>query len=106
MHHPELPDDDATPMPCVGGLVAGTLALMTTWIAADGGTAVDPAHQRDLIARKIVSNLFYLQHHPDLAPPLRQVMRNVHARWVSMPQASTSPAAAAADAPHVSTRVH
>jgi hypothetical protein len=64
--------DDAG-LPCSDGLFAATFALMTCW--ADAGA------QRGLLARKIVSNLFFLSEHPGLSGPLRSVMGNAHARW-------------------------
>jgi hypothetical protein len=71
--------DELAAFPCAGALVAGTFALMTTWALPgdDNQTA-----QRVLIARKIVSNLFFLRHHPALGEPLRRVMAQVHERWL------------------------
>jgi hypothetical protein len=68
-------------LPCVGGLIAGTLALMTTWVDPECAQA---ARQRPLIARKIVSNLFFLRHHPELGEPLRRVVGKVHERWLPL----------------------
>jgi hypothetical protein len=70
-------------LPCAGGLIAGTLALMTSWAAP-----ADPAcaAQRPLLARKIVSNLFFLRHHPDLGEPMRLVIGKVHERWLPLAQ--------------------
>jgi hypothetical protein len=65
-------------LPCAGGLIAGTLALMTTWVDPE------PAAPRVLIARKIVSNLFFLRHHPELGEPLRRVIGKVHERWLPL----------------------
>jgi hypothetical protein len=65
-------------LPCAGGLIAGTLALMTTWAAPE---ALEAERQRPLLARKIVSNLFFLRHHPDLGVPMRRVVGKVHERW-------------------------
>jgi hypothetical protein len=88
---PELSD-----FPCAGALVAGTFALMTTWALPDAPGADATSHpqrhaQRQvLIARKIVSNLFFLQHHPALGEPLRRVMAHAHERW--LPMARNAPA--------------
>jgi hypothetical protein len=69
-------------LPCVGGLIAGTMALMTSWAAP-----VDSAcAQRPLLARKIVSNLFLLRDHPDLGEPMRLVIGKVHERWLPLAQ--------------------
>jgi hypothetical protein len=105
--HPEAPDtDDADAgLPCAGGLVAATLALMTTWAAPAPDAAVDAEQQRWLIARKVVSNLFFLSNHPEVGPGLRNVMVKVHLRWVEIAQGAQPAAAprefAAAPVEHV-----
>ena len=71
-------DDRADAAPCVEALWAGTLALMTTY--AEPAT---PQH-RTLIARKVVSNLFFLAHHPALPLPLRRVVERAHGRWAGL----------------------
>ena len=78
--NPDLPLE----MPCAFGLLVGTLALMTAHASPEPETHDDVTTQRRLMARKIVSNLFFLQHHPDAPPPLRQVAANMHGRWLSM----------------------
>ncbi len=65
-------------------LVAGTFALMTCWAAPAAQAATSPGRQRLLMARKIVSNLFFLKAHPHASPALRQVMAHLHARWVPL----------------------
>jgi hypothetical protein len=81
-------EDIAAPaLPCAGGLIAGTLALMTCWAAPEAAAPVSAQHQRALMARKIVSNLYFLREHPDLAPGLRQVIGKVHQRWLLLAQA-------------------
>jgi len=76
-------DNDLNP-PCLEALVAGTFALMTCW-AAPAADATLPSHrQRTLMARKIVSNLFFLKSHPHASPGLRQVMTRAHERWVML----------------------
>lgn len=77
--------------PCAIALLAGTLALMTGHAAPEPGAKVDADTLRRLTARKIVSNLFFLQHHPALPPGLRQVASQLHGRWVSLAQ-SAAPA--------------
>jgi len=71
-------EDTSDALPCVEALWAGTLALMTTY--ADPGS---PAH-RALIARKVVSNLFFLARHPRLGASLRLVVERAHGRWASI----------------------
>jgi hypothetical protein len=79
-----IPDE----LPCAGGLIAGTLALMTSWAdPADPACAV----HRPLLARKIVSNLFFLRQHPDLGEPMRLVIGKVHERWVPLAGAEHDP---------------
>lgn len=79
-------DDDTPPRPCAGGLLAGTLALMTCWAAPEPGAKVDALEQRSLIARKVVSNLFFLRDHPDVGPGLQQVVGRLHQRWILIAQ--------------------
>lgn len=95
---PEDFDPPPQPLPCAGGLIAGTLALMTTFADRGPDARTDAATERTLIARKIVSNLFFLQQHPDLGAPLRQVIANVRLRWLPLARAQTParPALAAA----------
>lgn len=69
-------DYGGTPWPCAASLLAGTLALMTRWAAPDPTEL-----HRDLIARKIVSNLFFLREHPHLPAGLRLVSVKLHAAW-------------------------
>lgn len=75
---------DELAVPCLEALVAGTFALMTCWAAPAAQAATSPARQRLLMARKIVSNLFFLKTHPHASPALRQVMANAHERWVAV----------------------
>ena len=76
--------DDELATPCLEALVAGTFALMTCWAAPAAQAATSPGRQRLLMARKIVSNLFFLRTHPHASPALRQVMANAHERWVAV----------------------
>jgi hypothetical protein len=83
-------DDDPSALPCAGGLIAGTLALMTCWASPEASAAASEAQQRALMARKIASNLYFLREHPDIAPGLRRVIGKVHERWVLLAQAQPS----------------
>ncbi len=84
-------DDDSADAPCAIALLAGTLALMTGHAAPEPGARVDADTLRRLTARKIVSNLFFLQHHPALPPGLRQVASQLHGRWVMLAQSAGQP---------------
>lgn len=86
---PEAPDEDA--LPSIDALVAGTFALMTTWADPCPHAPLPPADLRRLVARKVVSNLFFLQHHPLLRPELRLCMAQAHARWVGLAQPQPQP---------------
>lgn len=91
-------EDPSPALPCAGGLIAGTLALMTCWAAPERSATATVEQQRALMARKIASNLFFLREHPDVAPGLRRVVGKVHERWLSIAQApplSTEHAASA-----------
>lgn len=79
---PGAPETDA--LPSIDALVAGTFALMTTWANPCPQAQLAPADLRRLVARKVVSNLFFLQHHPLLRPELRHCLARTHARWVGL----------------------
>ncbi|MEK8051368.1 hypothetical protein AACH10_14040 [Ideonella sp. DXS22W] len=89
------PDDEAT-LPCPHALIAGTLALMTTWADPAPGSALDVAGLRSLLARKVVSNLFFLAEHPALSPAMRQVMTQARERWQGLTHAVPAGGAALA----------
>lgn len=72
------------PAPSMEALVAGTFALMTSWANPNPVARVSVEKQRDLIARKIVSNLFFLQNHPDATDRLRCVLSFTHEKWMSI----------------------
>jgi hypothetical protein len=84
-------DDENLPLPCAQALVAGTVALMTAYADPCPKGTPDRAAQRELLARRVVSNLFFLLHHPALGAELRQVMDNAHRRWVGLAQAAATP---------------
>jgi hypothetical protein len=92
--------------PCAGALVAGTFALMTAWANPEPGARIGLQEQRALLARKIVSNLFFLQQHPALAEPLRRVIAQTHQRWLPMAQSLPSPVAQPAMGAVASSQVH
>ncbi len=70
--------------PCAVALLAATIALMTGHAAPEPGARVDAGTLQRLMARKIVSNLFFLRHHPDLSPGLHQLLAGLHARWSAL----------------------
>lgn len=78
----DVPEADA--LPSIDALIAGTVALMTAWADPCPQARLGPADLRHLLARKVVSNLFLLQHHPQLRPELRLSLSQAHARWVGL----------------------
>lgn len=79
-------DDEAHTLPSVEALTAGTLALMTGYAQSATGCP-----HRSLMARKLLSNLFFLSEHPHVSPPMRAMLVNLRARW--QPAAEAAPAA-------------
>lgn len=70
---------DAAALPDVQVLMGATFALMSSWAtqsAEDGCTRC-----RALIARKVVSNLFFLIHHPQVGDGLSRLLSTCHERW-------------------------
>lgn len=81
----EARDEEHT-LPSVEALMAGTLALLTGYAQS----APDCTH-RPLMARKLVSNLFFLSEHPQLSPAMRSTLANLRTRWqLDIEQASTT----------------
>ena len=68
--------DEEYLLPSVDALLAGTLALMTGY-----AQAADGCPHRPLMARKLVSNLFFLAHHPKVSPAMRCMLGNLRTRW-------------------------
>lgn len=73
--HTDCVDEEYT-LPSVEALLTGTLALMTGYAQS----ARDCPH-RPLMARKLVSNLFYLSAHPQLSKPMQVMLANLRTRW-------------------------
>lgn len=100
--------------PSLDALIGGTLALMTAWTdaapcrqvwpAGQAVPALPAAHRQSLLARKIVCNLFFMQHHPLLAAPLRQVVVQARQRWLAL--AHPGQADAAMDCSSCGLRLH
>lgn len=74
-------------MPCAEAMLAGTLALMTGY-AQQGDAGV-----RSLMARKVVSNLFFLAGHPHLSDAFRTMLGNLRAHWQAEVSKAGQPAA-------------
>ena len=77
--------DEEYEMPCAEALLAGTLALMT------GHAQSCCDDHRDLMARKVATNLSCLSQHPVLSPGFKSMLLNLQARWANqkaVPQAS------------------
>jgi hypothetical protein len=83
-----MQDDDETSLPCAAGLIAATLSLMTMHTLPEPDAPTDHATLRRLVERKIVSNLLYLQQHPQLPPGLRVVAAELRERWAGVGQAA------------------
>lgn len=75
MHNTPCCDEEYT-LPSVEALMAGTLALLTGYAQS----APDCAH-RPLMAKKLVSNLFFLSGHPQLSAPMQTMLSNLRTRW-------------------------
>jgi hypothetical protein len=75
--------EDVT-LPCDQALLAATLALMSAYASPTPLAHVDTATQQRLMARKIVSNLFFLREHPALGDGMRRVVTTVHRHWVAL----------------------
>ncbi len=84
-------------LPCIDGMLMGTLALMTGY--AEHQCEQGCARSRDLMAKKIVSNLFFLANHPRLSAPMAAVMRNLQGHWHTLSALGSLEAAAASEEP-------
>jgi len=68
--------DEEYDLPSAEALMAGTLALLTGYAHAPPACA-----NRRLMAKKLVSNLFYLAAHPQVSPSMRVMLGNLRTRW-------------------------
>ncbi len=64
-------------MPCAEALLAGTLALMTAYVQA---CCED---HREVMGRKIVTNLQFLSESPMLTAHFRTLVGNLRDRWLA-----------------------
>ena len=81
---PTDPSTDEVTLPCEQALLAATLALMTAYARPAEDARLDADGQRQLMARKIVSNLFFLREHPALGAGMRQVVTRMHGHWLQL----------------------
>ncbi|MBI5718979.1 MAG: hypothetical protein HZC37_15020 [Burkholderiales bacterium] len=94
---PDPRGDEHDDLPCWVALVAGSMALMSAHAAPEATARICAQAQRRLMARKIVSNLFFLRHHPHAPPGVRHVAARMQDMWV--PLAQDEPGADAAPGP-------
>lgn len=81
-----MPDSEAQ-VPSLDALIAATLALMTRWADPPPQSCPEQTRRmRSLLARKIVSNLFFLQHHPAMGEQMGLIVANAHRCWQGMAQ--------------------
>lgn len=92
---PETDETDTVDLPCAEALLAAVVALMSAHANPNADARIDPATQRLLLARKVVSNLFFLREHPALSAPLRRVMAQAHAHWATLAAGPLAPLPAA-----------
>ena len=88
---------EAGTLPELDALLAGTLALLTAWADPCPRARLPAPDLRRVLACKVVSNLFFLQHHPHTPPGLRQVMAHSHAHWQLLAQPHAAMATPGAD---------
>jgi hypothetical protein len=79
-------DEDPVAPPCAERFLAATLMLMSHFPGAVDAAPPMACQQRAMACR-IVSNLFFLMSHPDVAPSLRPVLVQAHTLWVARIQA-------------------
>lgn len=82
-------------LPCIEGVLAGTLALMTGYGQALQAE-LDPARRLGM-GRKVVDNLALLSQHPQLSLGFRQVLLGLHRRWHAMSACTEEAAESLAD---------
>jgi hypothetical protein len=76
-----LPSDDfEAELPSAEALLAGTLALMTG-VAEHPLKGMQPLKMRQLMAAKVVSNLFFLAEHPHCSAPFRAMLLRLRMHW-------------------------
>lgn len=102
-----LDEEDAWPgLPSPEVMVAGTLALMTSWADPCPHAPLGLQQQRSLLARKVASNLFFLREHPRLSPAMRQIIAQVQQRWLALAQSAPEQAKGASAQQAVAPGLH
>jgi hypothetical protein len=69
-------------LPSIDGMLAGTMALMTGY--AEHQCEQGNANCRNLMAKKIVSNLFFLVNHPQMSKAMASVMCTLQNHWQTL----------------------
>ncbi|WP_353396413.1 hypothetical protein [Hydrogenophaga sp. 5NK40-0174] len=69
-------DEEEYLLPSTEALMAGTFALMTGY-----AQSAESCPNRQLMVRKLISNLFFLANHPDITPQMRTMLSNLRTRW-------------------------
>lgn len=97
----DLTESDTPDLPCAQALLAAVVALMSAYANPAPDTRQDLAVHRRLLARKVVSNLFFLRQHPAVPAPLRQVMAQATSHWAVLAEGpvATTPVALAPQGP-------
>ncbi len=80
INDPDIQSEQEPGLPSAEALLAGTLALMT------GHAQGCCDEHRELMARKIIANLFMLSQHPVATPGFKAMAMNLHALWVRLLQ--------------------
>lgn len=69
-------DEEEYLLPSTEALMAGTFALMTGY-----AQSAESCPNRQLMVRKLISNLFFLANHPEVTPQMRTMLGNLRTRW-------------------------
>jgi hypothetical protein len=69
-------------LPSIDGMLAGTMALMTGY--AEHQCEQGNANCRNLMAKKIVSNLYFLVKHPQMSKAMASVMCTLQNHWQTL----------------------
>ena len=85
------PELDEGALPCPLALIAANVALMSAYAHPDIAPDDEGTARRGSLARKVVSNLYFLSQHPALPAALRQVMAQAHHHWVQVAKADRQP---------------
>lgn len=84
----DTPTDAPGDLPCVWTLLGATLALMTAHAVPAADALMERGARQRLIARKIASNLFFLQHHPLAPSGMRPLLASLRTHWAGPPDSA------------------